>query len=68
MELTFSTPHGRRSLGYLAKFGHLEKTTMVDGVASTELEGRRQMILKIKEILRISYDDIAEMVREEEER
>jgi hypothetical protein len=38
---------------------------MVDGVASAELEGRRQVVLKILGFLNLDYADITEMMREE---
>ena len=64
-DLTFGTPHGKRCLAVLAEFGHMMKTTMIDGVASAELEGRRQVVLKILGFLNLDYADIAEMMREE---
>ena len=66
-DLTFGSPHGKRVLAVLAEFCHLTTTTMVDGAASAELEGRRQVILKIMGFLKLSYDEIAEMIRAEEE-
>lgn len=66
-ELTFGTPHGKRVLADIARFGHALKTTMVEGQASAELEGRRQVFLRIREHLDLDYDDIAAMIREEEE-
>ena len=67
VELTFGTDHGKRVLALIAEFGHVGKTTMVGGQASAELEGRRQVFLKLNEFLKLSYDDIAEMIRQEEE-
>jgi hypothetical protein len=66
-EMTFTTEHGRRVLADLAVFGHAFKTTMIDNAASAELEGRRQVFLRIRHYLDLSYDDIAEMIRAEEE-
>lgn len=63
---TFDSPHGRRVLADMARFGHVFKTTMVDGAASAELEGRRQQVLRIMELMRLSHDDLAAMIREEE--
>jgi hypothetical protein len=67
VELTFGTEHGKRTLAMLAEFCHVTKTTMVDGQASAELEGRRQVVLKIMGLLKLSYEDIADMIRAEEE-
>jgi hypothetical protein len=66
-ELTFGTEHGKRVLADIARFGHVMKTTMVDGQASAELEGRRQVFLRARHFLDLSYEDIAAMVRAEEE-
>lgn len=66
-ELTFGTPHGKRVLADIARFGHALKTTMVEGKASAELEGRRQVFLRIRGFLDMQHEDIAAMIREEEE-
>lgn len=62
----FDSPAGRRVLADMARFGHFFKTTMVDGAASAELEGRRQQVLRIVDLMRLSHEDIAAMIREEE--
>ncbi len=62
---TFQTEMGRRVLGDLARFCHAYTTTHVQGdpVGSAQLEGRRQVFLRIRGHLRAdqeTIEDIAE--------
>lgn len=49
------------TLGDLSRFCHLTSTTHVEGdpIGSAQLEGRRQVILRIMEFKRLSWQQVA---------
>lgn len=57
----FGGEHGKRVLGVLAKFCHVNTTTHVPGdpAGSAQLEGRRQVFLMIQAMCNLTGEQIA---------